>query len=302
MGLKLVIEQARDYLSPQEVECVVYHAPCNDGFGAALSAWVLWGEQIIYKPMIYHENFEEEILRGKKVVVLDASFKKERLNYLRTICTKIMILDHHYSAMQDLKDEEGCFFEMHNSGAILAWHYFHGITTKAPKLLELIEDRDLWRWSQRDLSEPLYYGIRKRCDEDFRSLIPYLAPDQLDELIAYGQTLVEMNKLWCINAALNTHIRDFIHPDIKVKYRIACGEIANSNLVSELSEYLYTQHKIDFVMLWSKTPEKKYRINFRSNNPNIDVSKIAVMLGGGGHKQAAGAMINISPWDLISKN
>lgn len=290
---------AQNYLAPEQVTCVVYHNPCNDGSGAALSAWLLLGDNISYERRVYHRPFENESLRGKNVVVLDASFKHDELLKLRDIANKVMILDHHDSAMQDLGNVPGCFFSMQNSGAVLAWHYFHGISTPSPKLLQLIEDRDLWLWHERDLSEPLYYALRERCpNSDFKTFAPYVDPVKLDELIAYGKTLVATNRAWCEKAALLVESKTFKLPGSEHAYNVLCGEIKTDRLVSELAEYLYTKYDVDFVMLWCKAGKESFKISFRSNKPTVNVGAIATALGGGGHKQAAGAVSNNSPWEL----
>ncbi len=293
------IKAAREYLSPDDVDCVVYHNPCNDGSGAAIAAWLHLGDKAIYEPRAYHKEFKYEALRDKNVVVLDASFNQEDLLYARTIARKLMIVDHHVTAMHNLADFPGCFFTMENSGAILAWHYFHGVETPAPALLRLIEDRDLWRWQERELSEPLYYALRERCNNhDFKSYLPYIDADKLDELIDYGNTLVASNHKWCENAAKKIEHKTFVLPDGVQEYKIMCGELSSDKLVSELAEYLYKHNHIDFVMLWTKTKDGQYKVSFRSQEGAADVSAIAEALGGGGHVRAAGAVLNTSPWQL----
>lgn len=292
------IAAAQAYLPAKHVDCVVYHNPCNDGSGAALSAWLLLGNNISYERRMYHRPFIAEAVRGKNVVVLDASFKQDELLELRMIANKVMILDHHDSAMQELGSVPGCFFSMHNSGAVLAWHYFHGINTPPPKLLQLIEDRDLWRWQERELSEPLYYALRKRCsNSDFKTFAPYVDLEKLQDLINYGKTLLAVNHAWCVKAASLVKARAFKLPNSSDVYNILCAEIKTDRLVSELSEYLYTNHDVDFIMLWCRTG-KIFKISFRSNKPAINVGAIATALGGGGHKQAAGVALNYSPWEL----
>lgn len=292
------IAQAQAYLAPDLVDCVIYHSPCNDGSGAAVAAWMKCGNNAIYERRMYHKEFPREIIRGKHAIVLDASFSKEELLSLRQIAKKVMILDHHHSAMLALADVEGCFFEMNNSGAMLSWHYFHGVDTTPPRLLSLIEDRDLWRWQDRESSEPLYYALRQRCpNSNFKSYLPYLEIDKLDELIAFGKTLVAANHKWCEQAALTAKQCTFTMPD-GTKYQIIAKEVDNDNLVSELAEYLYTRHAVDFIMMWCKTADGRFKVSFRANNPQINVAAIATAFGGGGHKQAAGAVLNFSPWQL----
>ena len=48
--LSTTIQAAQVYLDPADVECVVYHSPCNDGSGAALSAWLKLGDRMDEEP------------------------------------------------------------------------------------------------------------------------------------------------------------------------------------------------------------------------------------------------------------
>lgn len=293
------IRSAQAYLDPKQVNCVVYHAPCNDGSGAAAAAWLALGDKVVYQGRIYHKDFPENVIRGRNVVVLDASFKKDEFLHLRNLADKMMIIDHHDSAMKELSDLPGCFFTMENSGAVLSWHYFHGLNTPPPPLLRLIEDRDLWRWRERELSEPLFYALKDRVpNSNFRNYLPYIDSVKLDELIAHGRTLMAAYQKWCADAALTAEQRTFTLPGETKTYTIMCREIPDDHLVSELAEYLYLQHKVDFVMLWCKTSKGQFKVSFRSNDPAINVGAIATVLGGGGHKQAAGCILGTSPWEL----
>lgn len=300
MSLEATIRAAQHYLNPQDVDCVVYHNPCADGSGAALSAWTFLGDKAIYVPRTYHKEFDATKVHGKNVVVLDASFKKDELQQLRALAHKIMILDHHDSAMKDLAGEPGCFFTMEHSGAVLSWHYFHGLDQPAPSLLRLIEDRDLWRWQERDSSEPLFYALQERASNgNFKTYEPYLDDAKLEELVSHGRGLIAANKHWCEQKAIFAEHRIFNLPGTSDEYSVICMELDNDRLVSELAEYLYTKHQVDFVMLWCKTPSGLYKISFRSNNPSVNVGDIATALGGGGHAQAAGAVLDNSPNDLL---
>lgn len=302
MSLEATIKAAREYLAPDKVDCVVYHHPCNDGTGAALAAWVARGEEIEYLPLDYTKPFVEQQLLNKNVLVIDASFKKEQLQHIRNIAKKVLILDHHESAMKDLAGEPGCCFTMGNSGAVLAWHYFHGVDTPPPTLLRLIQDRDLWAWQERELSEPLFYALVDwYTTPDFRQYAQYLQSEALDKLIAHGKGLVAENHRWCVEVGSGVVLKYFVLPGMDKKYHIASLEVANDKLISELSEYLYTKHDIDFVMLWHKLPgeTQKYKISFRNNKPTVNVAEIAAALGGGGHARAAGVSVSCSPVEFL---
>ncbi len=58
---------------------------------------------------------------------------------------------------------------------------------------------------------------------------------------------------------------------------------------------------INFAMFFKEKSDNRVTVSFRSNNPEFDVSKIAVLLGGGGHKNAAAAMVPDSTLDEAIK-
>lgn len=300
MTLESTIVAAQEYLDPEQVHCVVYHHPCNDGSGAALSAWLALGDDAQYEKLAYHTPMDLEKLRGRNVIFLDCSLKREELDRLRTIAKKVVILDHHDSAMKDLAGVPGCFFVMGNSGAVLAWHYFHGARTKPPKLLQLIEDRDLWKWNDRAASEALHYGlVDKHPKLDFKDFATYIDNEQLLKLIEYGKSLIAVNQQWCEQMAKHAQLKQFKLPGTERKYRIFAMELETNKLISELAEYLYTQNDVDFVMLWFKIGDK-YKISLRGNKSSINLGEIATALGGGGHPRAAGLTSVPSPLEWLA--
>lgn len=297
MTLKSTIEAARAYLDPQQVNCVLYHYPCSDGSGAALCAWIALGDKAIYEPLAYTKPFDEEKLRAKNVVILDASFKKAQLQHIRKLANKVLILDHHDSAMKDLTDDPGCCFHMGNSGAALSWHYFHGVDTPAPRLISLIEDRDLWVWRDREASEALFYALMDLYpDSDFREYEKYLDEKNLAKAIKHGQTLKTANELWCATMAAKSQRKTFMLPGSLNSYTVMCLELESDKLISELSEFIYTRHDVDFTLFWIPLGADKYKLSFRNNRQDINLADIATALGGGGHPRAAGAVIKGTPF------
>ena len=59
-------------LEPSSVNCVIYHADCTDGFGAAYSAWKLLGNRAEYHACKH--GIKPPNVKGKNVVILDFSF------------------------------------------------------------------------------------------------------------------------------------------------------------------------------------------------------------------------------------
>ena len=61
-------------LEPTLVDMVIYHANCNDGFGAAFSAWKLLGNRAEYIACTH--GTEPPDVKGKKVICLILMYMK----------------------------------------------------------------------------------------------------------------------------------------------------------------------------------------------------------------------------------
>ena len=130
-------------LEPSSVNCVIYHADCTDGFGSAYSAWKLLGNRAEYYPCKHGQ--EPPDVKGKNVVILDFSFSNTITKKMIEEANDLMVIDHHKSAVVELHDISNTIFDMSKSGATLAWDFFHP-GKEAPKFIQYITDRDLWKW------------------------------------------------------------------------------------------------------------------------------------------------------------
>ena len=124
---------------------VLYHASCADGFGAAYAAWKKLGSQAKYIPVSYHE-YLPDMRENSEVYILDLSYPRDVLIDLNARMKKVIVLDHHKTAQENLRGLVFAKFDMEKSGAVLAWEYFHP-DKEVPILLEYVQDRDLWQWN-----------------------------------------------------------------------------------------------------------------------------------------------------------
>lgn len=81
-------------------DIVIYHANCADGFGAAWAVHQKYGDDVEYIPSNYHDGIPD--VTGKKVLVVDFSFKPKILFDLTPKADGIIILDHHEGALKDI--------------------------------------------------------------------------------------------------------------------------------------------------------------------------------------------------------
>lgn len=316
--LALKIENARKYMPPNDVNVVVYHKNCQDGEAAALCAWrILGDDNVYYYTMQYSDKIDIDKFLNKNVLLLDFSWSKSDLENVRSVANKVMILDHHKTAMEELGDIHGCFFDMDESGASLSWRYFDdGLM---PLFIQFIKDRDIWAWKYRKSSEPMYYGLKNICYNSFRFLDRFIEnEDMLDNLIISGIRVMDRQKEWIKEITKEAKLCT-----MKVgnsKYKVVQLKLEKPKFVSEIGEYLYNTIDVDFVVIWFLDKNsgtngtngtnynvfkwyygtQKYIMSFRTNKEDVDVSKIAVYFGGGGHQKAAGAKVDYSPDRLFN--
>ena len=96
-------------MEPSSVNVVIYHANCNDGFGAAYSAWKLLGNRAEY--FAASHGAPPPDVTGKKVVVLDFSYNNETTKQMIEQAEELWVIDHHKSNMVELHDISNTHFD-----------------------------------------------------------------------------------------------------------------------------------------------------------------------------------------------
>ncbi|HEY5582291.1 MAG TPA: phosphoesterase, partial [Rhodoferax sp.] len=149
LPLRLLIKPEQS--DPQPL--ILYHGRnCPDGFSAALAAWLFYAGRAEFLGLDHGDIksiTDLPALDGRAVYILDFSFSPEITRQIEERAAKLVMLDHHKSAADKLTGF-ACrcgvvHFDMHKSGARLAWEFFHPEQT-VPDLVRFVEDRDIWVW------------------------------------------------------------------------------------------------------------------------------------------------------------
>jgi nanoRNase/pAp phosphatase (c-di-AMP/oligoRNAs hydrolase) len=266
---------------------VLYHANCLDGLGAKYSAWKKFGDQANYLAVAYNQPFPE-IPEGSEVYILDFSYPKETLRNEHARAAKLLVIDHHKTAEENLQGEPYLIFDNTKSGAVLSWEYFHP-EVEVPTLLKHIQDRDLWTWKlpgTRDILNFLrLHGESMQVLESFAEELE-TAPGRIEES---GAAISDYQDLE-INRAIG-------YPNIKFlsHWGNHLGNVAlvnTTHLTSEIGNALCKSWPIDFAVVYSISSTGEAVLSFRSVG-DFDVTPFAKELGGGGHRNSAGARISI---------
>src|SRR5690606_24668973 len=166
-------------------------------------------------------------------------------------------------------------FDLECSGAMLAWEYFNP-GEPVPDLIRYIQDRDLGRFelpNSREIfaaisSYPLQFDA---WDQLMRT--------RLDSLVEEGRVI------------LRKHQRDLevVLPSL-TRFMVFGGYVVPAAniphmMTSEVGGRLAQGHP--FGVTYYDTPSHRV-FSLRSTKAGVDVSKIAELYGGGGHRHAAG--------------
>lgn len=253
----------------------IYHGNCADGFGAA---WAL--RQAIPEAEFYPATYQEPPpdVSERRVIMVDFSYKRLMLLDMADKAETILILDHHKSSKEDLIDLPAnvvAVFDMERSGAMMTWqHLFPGVPP--PRLLEHIQDRDLWRFALPGTREIMANVFSYPYDFDVWDML--MATDV--ETMRVGGEAIERK-----------HHKDIADLVKITRIRMIIGgfdvPVANiPHMMSSDAGHLMAQGEPFAACYWD-TPDGRV-FSLRSSNEGQDVSAIAKQYGGGGHRNAAG--------------
>ena len=277
-----------------DIDFVIYHGSCVDGFGSALAVKQFFTQNNIKKNITYHAGYFSNPppnVENKNVLICDFSYNKETMLDLILSSKNLLIIDHHKSAESALKDipDENKYFDINHSGAYLTWKYFFP-DDDVPLLIKYIEDNDIWIKKMPYTCE--VSSFIQSLPFEFNEYEKLLDDTYLNNtVIPVGCGMYKQNEYY-IKQAVKKATPKFIMIDNK--YYFVCF-LNTSILKSEIGNKVFTEYTLcDFSAMYSINDFKKNETIFslRSENNRTDVSIIASKFGGGGHRNAAGVLVN----------
>ena len=269
-------------VEPSSVDCVIYHANCTDGFGAAYSAWKLLGNRAEFHPSKH--GVEPPDVKGKTVAILDFSFDNPTTKQMIEDADGLIVIDHHKSAMVELHDISNTHFDMTKSGAMLSWEFFHP-GKEPPKFVQYIQDRDLWKWELPYSKE--FSAAFDMVPFEFEEFEKFEDDSVFDDAVKRGSYILAYSKTVVKKVCDKASSRKLDGKHVMV--------VNSPHWMSEIGSKLSPD--CDFAMIWYYDHnDKNIKVSLRSFHETIDVSEVAKKFGGGGHKKAAGFIL---PGDSI---
>lgn len=274
---------------------VIYHANCDDGFGAAW-AFHYWQEKLYDSTQYYPGKYGEDLPlyladADTDVFILDFSYRLPALNFAATKVASILQLDHHKSALLDFeKDKLGIaleknltvHFDMTRSGAMLAWNAFKDMNISTPAIITHIQDNDLWKFENKNTKN---YIAALRSYKQSMSVWDELVKKQVNftnylSFITEGEAIRRYFDQQVASVLAATK-----HP-ITIDGVLGLAANLPPVFASDAGNTL-AKESGTFGCVYFIDSKGMVSVSLRSIG-DFDVSLIAKKFGGGGHKNAAG--------------
>ena len=281
-----------------------------DGVSCEILGKMAFGEDIDVVRCGYGNidaKVEEFINSGKeydKLFITDISVKKELADRLLSVSDKVILLDHHKTALW-LNEYPYALVQVEDEsvgkmcGAYLFYEYLkknHKEFNDTPALklfIDYVRMYDTWEWKEK------YDNIIPKRLND---LMYMDGPNEFVDKMTYrlGNNLfilddTDLMKLQIEQTYINSYIAQknetlMINDDLFPEYTV--GITFADKYISELGNKLCELHpELDFVVLINMST---LTVSYRTVKDDLDLSDIAKGFGGGGHPKASGSRFDTS--------
>lgn len=249
---------------------VIYHGGCRDGFCAA------WVAHRKFADADFHAGYYGQPppdVDGRDVFVVDFSYPRPLMDEMFRRAKSLLVLDHHKTAEAALVGAPYATFDMERSGAGMAWdHFFPG--EPRPWLVDYTEDRDLWRWKLPGSRE--FNGRIAILPFDFAAWTE--AEGRQDGAHEMGEAVIAKTAQYVAEVRKNARRVTFAGRNVPL---VNAPQVDISELLDALAQGEY------FAIGWWQRADGVFQYSLRSRG-DFDVSALAKLHGGGGHRNAAG--------------
>ena len=248
----------------------LYHRDA-DGFGAAYAGWKKFGDAANFISVQYGEPLPEIPIETERLFIVDFSYDAETIRSLQELYPSVIVLDHHKTALP-LQEFPGCYIDLNKAGCQLTWEFLHD-QAPLPSILYYVADRDLWKFdAPQSENVNLYIAAMPWVFEVWDDFC-------LDRAISGGNAIRAFRDEQIRGALRNVRMITL------AGYEVPCVNAGEN--VSELGNNLCVIYpKAAFSV--SYCDRRDCRSWSLRSIGEFDVSAVAKLFGGGGHRNAAG--------------
>ena len=306
------------------------HSHCTDGLVAAsIMKYSLQMNHNVEPEVIFVSYGKEQeaidkanINLGTTVYCVDFAFNKETTLELCKLAAKVIVLDHHKTAhenLHDLKTHYNFYFiyDVNKSGASIVRDYckqhldlYTDIKLNQKEILNkvvaMVEDRDLWLFRlplTKEFAEYIFAYMQPNDINRMTEILFKYKFDNLKKICQIGETIMNY-KDNIIEKKLKSYVPVYFHVD---NTKLLIINETQPDLVSQLGNELCKKYNIP-VCLYNisgsnGSTELSVSLSFRSMDNLEPVDSIARLFSGGGHSCASGGVCSLDRFaDLMTYN
>ena len=265
-------------VQPNDIDAVVYHYPCPDGFLSAVIAFSV-RPHALFLPVTHSSKLSHIApqIKGRTVLFVDIA-PSSPSDLKQWEMADYLILDHHATNRDTLSavSPRNAKFDMNSSGCGLAFQYFYPGQIP-PVLLKYIELYDLWKHhNEPDCAEFLlgFHNIVPDCVMCWDSVLRMKNPHRL--FVPTGHVLMKPR---------NKSIHFFAsHADLRLLNgrRLWVVNVTDRSIINEIGYEICRKNGDDAALMWYYN-HKQHVCICRLRSQSMDVGLLAKELGGGGH-------------------
>jgi hypothetical protein len=204
---------------------------------------------------------------------MDVAFNREQTLLLKKECNNLLVVDHHISNYNSLKDLDYCIFDLNKSASHMLYNIFYP-QKKIPLFLKKIEDNDILKEPPNYIDSKFFYtAIQVKyqnymdLDNNWKLWLKLFDETYINELTNIGKYYYEYKEFIINNNnKFNKKVIIITHPH----FNVLCFPC--THIVGLSSDLLHSiEYKCDIAMLYKYIENKKaYLITMRTNK-NIDL-------------------------------
>jgi oligoribonuclease NrnB/cAMP/cGMP phosphodiesterase (DHH superfamily) len=252
-----------------------------DGFSAAWCFWRKYGDEVEYMAGRFYAPPPD--VTGREVYLVDFCYPRDEVAAMLQTAASVTLIDHHKTALEAVAGLAGLheFTDLERSGATLAWDYLYPGQPR-PRLLEHVEDRDLYRFKLPGTREILALMFSYEYSFELWDRLMFVDQQQIKKMVEEG-------------AAIERKQRKDMAVLLRIsKRRMVIGgyavPVANMpSMMASDAGHEMAQGALFSACYWDTAHGRKFELRSVAGEAGgLDVSVIAKQYGGGGHEHAAG--------------
>ena len=272
---------------------VYYHDDMDGKCSAAIVNRALKGKtELIFVPFTHetHVELPKDVWSYWRVYILDFTLPERVMDELCTLFPRadVIWIEHHISSLIKYEPKYSHFEGIRKNGtaaAELTWKFMYGKDSVIPQAVKYIADRDLWKLDDENTMF-FYEWLTTVPNHPVNSVWDSLWNGPLKKYIERGKILryarIGQMKRDVKSLGYESEIEG--HKCLKVNY-------SSFESISDAGRYICDDLKYPVAWIWHEKKNnlgQMVKINNLRGNGEVDVSEIAVIHGGGGHKGASG--------------